>query len=185
MIFLIRHATPKIDYTSCDYKTAQLRLQDYNQTKDIEESEIAKFLLTELFQKIKESNPVVYCSPVARAERTCQLLFGYIDDYIINSDLSEVGLNIFPLPLVKLKVRTWFLLSRIAWLLRLSSEPEKVKHAKCRAQRLLPQLEQEGNVAIVSHGYLMHYLKKRLVKNQFQSRAAFKHGCFTVEVWDK
>lgn len=185
MIILIRHATPRIDYTSCDYHTAQLRLQDYNQTKDIEESEIAKFLLTQLFQKIKKINPVVYCSPVGRAERTCQLLFSYVDDYIVNPELTEVGLKIFPLPLVKLNVRTWFLLSRVAWLLRLSGEQEKVRHAICRSQRLLPQLEQETNVAIVSHGYFIHYLKKQLKKKQFQLREVFRQGCFTVEVWGK
>ncbi len=185
MIFLIRHATPKIDYSACDYRAAQVRLQEYNQTREIEESEIEQFLLSELFQEIKASNPVVYCSPVARAERTCQLLFSHIDRYVINPDLSEVGLRISPLPWVKLKVRTWFLLSRIAWLLRLSGEPEKVRHAVRRSQQLLPQLEQQENVALVSHGFLMHYLKKRLTKQQFRPRATFKQGCFTVECWDK
>lgn len=96
MIFLIRHATPKIDYTSCNYQAAPLRLQDYNRTKNIEEDEIFKFRLTALFHKIKENNPIVYCSPIASAEHTCQLLFSHVDNYIIDADLSEIGLKIPP-----------------------------------------------------------------------------------------
>ncbi|PHM70950.1 phosphoglycerate mutase family protein [Xenorhabdus kozodoii] len=185
MIVLIRHATPKIDYSSCNYQTAQQRLREYNQTQDVEEQEIETFLSSALFQEIKARRPVVYSSPVGRAERTCQLVFGHIDGYTIHSELREVGLEITPLPLLKMKIRTWFLLSRLAWLLRMNHAQEKIGHALQRSEALLPFLEQHDDVAIVSHGYLMHYLKKHLKKNRYHVKDRFKQGCFTAEIWEK
>lgn len=185
MIVFIRHATPKIDYSSCNYQAAKDRLQDYNQTEEVEESEIDAFHATTLYKKILERAPVIYCSPVSRAERTCQLLFKHDNNYLINSELREVGLEVFYLPLLKMKVRTWFLISRLAWLLRLSNEKEKVEHAVYRTKGLLPLLEQADDVVIVSHGYLIHYLKKHLRNKHYKVSDCFKQGCFTVEVWEK
>lgn len=185
MIVLIRHATPKIDYSSCNYQTAKRRLQDYNLTEDIEENEINTFLSSSLFLKIKERDPIIYSSPVGRAVRTCQLLFKHADSYTIKPELREVGLEILFLPLLKIKVRTWFLLSRIAWLLGLSNEKEKVKHAVYRSEHLFPLLEFNDDVVIVSHGYLIHYLKKILKKKQYKISGSFKQGCFTAEIWEK
>ncbi|MEI2266235.1 histidine phosphatase family protein [Erwinia sp. CGal63] len=185
MIVLVRHATPKIDYSRCCYRTARERLNDYDQTREVDEQEIQRFFASPVYQNIGNKELRVYSSPTGRAERTCQLLFHAVDDYVTEPNLKEVSLSIFPVPLLKMKVRSWFLLSRLAWLAGFSREKERARHAVQRAVDFFPVLEENENVAIVSHGYFMHYLKKELRKNRYRQGEIFREGCFTVEVWDK
>jgi hypothetical protein len=44
VIYLIRHATPLIDYGRCGAASAKVLLDEYNQTSSIDEAEIADFL---------------------------------------------------------------------------------------------------------------------------------------------
>jgi hypothetical protein len=70
------------------------------------------------------------------------------------------------------------------WLLRISGEQEKSRHAVRRSQRLLPQRggRQRGDC----FAWLFDALPEKTVdKKSLQLRKAFKQGCFTVEVWEK
>ncbi|MDE9460329.1 histidine phosphatase family protein [Xenorhabdus bovienii] len=185
MIILIRHATPKIDYSTCNSKLAQQRLLSYNETRDIDESEMDEFMASSLYQKIKDANPVVYSSPVGRAERTCQVLFQQPNNYFIKGELKEVDLEICHLPFIKMKVRSWFFFSRLVWILGIGKEKEKMKHAAIRANRVFKLLDENKNIVIVSHGYLIHYVKKELKKHHYNNIDKYKKGCFTVELYDK
>ncbi len=185
MIILIRHATPLIDYTRCDYKTACARLVDYNETKNIDEKEIDNFKASLLYQKIKRSDPLIYCSPLARAERTCQILFhDQNNSFRTDEQLREVELDILPIPLVKMSVRSWFFISRLAWLFGISNVENKT-HAIGRAQYAYNLLKSDNNIAVISHGYLIYYIKNQLRKSKYKKIETYHEGCFSVEVYDK
>jgi broad specificity phosphatase PhoE len=183
MIVLIRHSTPIIDYSRCDNKVACDRLNEYNRTDNINISEIERFSSEALAEVIFNKEIIVYSSPIPRAEITCRKLFSNYD-YKLNDSLKEVELKIINLPFIKLKLKTWFLLSRLRWLAGIGSETETVRDAKRRANHVVNNILQD-DVAIVSHGFFIHYLKKILCKKKYKVTNRYRCGCFTVEILNK
>lgn len=180
MIALIRHATPMMDYSRCSVQEARHRLTEYNTTPHINSAEIEDLFDDPIYQDLCDNTQQVYCSPIARAEQTCKAIFGE-DNYVISDSLREVELAIYPLPLVKLTLKNWFLVSRVAWHLGVGAEHEKVVDARLRAKNLAENL-MANQMAIVSHGYLIHYVKSMLMRRHYKVRKTFRSGCLTVEL---
>ena len=186
MIILVRHATPLIDYSPCRYRVAKQRLNDYQTTDEIALEEIAAFNQHPLAARLKSTDPLIYCSPMPRAQRTYQLLFGSSHNVYIWASLKEVVLTLLPLPWISLKVRSWFAVSRFAWLLGLTTQRETQYAAIHRARKVVELLKQQSdnNIALVSHGCFLHYVKQQLRQQRYRKVANFQQGCFHIEIYE-
>jgi broad specificity phosphatase PhoE len=168
VIYLIRHATPLVDYKPCNARSAKLRLDEYNQTSSIDEA---------------EAN--IMSSPVNRAYATACRLF---DVARIQQDarLREFDLRLSNIPVVKMGLRHWFALHRILWLLGISLGAASRKAEHQRALGVADELYKIGGEAgkatiIVSHGMFLRTVSKALQKRGMQAHRVYRSGCFTVE----
>jgi hypothetical protein len=107
VIYLIRHATPLIDYQPCNARSAKLLLDEYNQTSSIDEAEIAAFLSQpDVSQVLLASEANILSSPVNRAYATACRLF---DVARIRQDarLREYDLLLSSIPVLRMGLRHW------------------------------------------------------------------------------
>lgn len=185
MIYLIRHATPLIDYKPCNARSAKLLLDEYNQTSSIDEAEIAAFLSQSgVSQELLASEASIISSPVNRAYATACRLFdvGRIQQ---DARLREYDLRLSSIPVLKMGVRHWFALHRILWLLGISLGAASRKAEHQRALGVADELyksEAGKTMIIVSHGMFLRTVRKTLQKRGMQARRVYRSGCFTVEL---
>ncbi|MBO1539928.1 histidine phosphatase family protein [Pseudomonas sp. OA65] len=184
VIYLIRHATPLIDYKPCNARSAKLRLDEYNQTSSIDEAEIAAFLSQpDVSQLLLASEASIMSSPVNRAYATACRLFdmGRIQQ---DARLREFDLRLSSIPVLKMGLRHWFALHRILWLLGISLGAVSRKAEHQRALGVADELyanEAGKTTIIVSHGMFLRTVRKTLQKRGMQARLVYRSGCFTVE----
>ncbi len=89
MIYLIRHATPLIDYKPCNAHSAKLLLDEYNQTSSIDEGEIAAFLSQpDLSQVLWRPKPTSFPRPSTEPTRRHA---GYSKPHVSNRMLDYVN----------------------------------------------------------------------------------------------
>ncbi|QGA50170.1 phosphoglycerate mutase family protein [Pseudomonas brassicacearum] len=187
MIYLIRHATPLIDYKPCNAHSAKLLLDEYNQTSSIDEDEIAAFLRQpDLSQVLLATEANIISSPVNRAYATACQLF---DATRIQQDvrLREYDLRLSSIPVLKMGLRRWFALHRILWLLGISMGAASLKAEHQRALGVADELykscgESGKTTIVVSHGMFLRTVRKTLQKRGLQARRVYRSGCFTVEL---
>lgn len=186
VIILVRHATPNVDYSWCSYKKARELIKEYDTTDNIAIEEVHRYLGSGYYNRLIGLRiDKIICSPLPRAQITCQTLFGS-KEYVVNDNFKEAENDIGFLPFIRLKLRHWFLINRIKWWLGLSSKKIETKdelfHRICRA--FLDIQKVKGNVAVVAHGVFLTYLKRNWFKhNHYKLVDRYKHGCFTVEVF--
>lgn len=185
MIYLIRHASPQVDYGRCNSALAKVRLDEYNQTALIEEDEITGFMnRPELSQALLMADATILSSPVNRAYATACRLF---DEGRIQRDhrLHEYDLRLSGMPLLRMGLRQWFALHRVAWLLGLSlgAVPRKAEYrrAVAIADELRASAETGKTLVVVSHGMFLRTVRKTLQKKGMQAHTVYRSGCFTVE----
>lgn len=109
-----------------------------------------------------------YSSDLPRAVKTAQKL--YDGEIIELKALRE--LPIFP-PTninIKLPVVLWLFLGRIAWMLSHKSQVESKLIFSERVRSILEEiiLKNDQDILIVSHGFLMLFLRKELLKQGFR-----------------
>lgn len=184
-VVLVRHATPKVDYSWCGYKRARELINEYDVVPEVATEEIERYLNSDYYNKLKGVKiDKIICSPLIRAQLTCQTVFKN-RDYIVNENFKEAENEIATLPLVRLKLRHWFLINRIKWLMGWHSKKIESKvefrHRLCKA--FLDIQASTGNVAIVAHGVFFFYLKDVWLRlNNYEVIDKYRDGCFTVEI---
>lgn len=174
-IYLVRHATPCIDYTRCDCATAQKRLDEYNQTSYIQTEEIAPL-------PNDTQNYAIYCSTSPRAKATATKLYPEQSIHF-SDDLIEFDLRIPQIPWIKLPMKQWVILARLIWLMGLLRHTRSRQQEQYRVKQQLQQiLASNQNCVIIAHGLVNHYLKKLLIKQRKLTRQTIlKHGCFRID----
>lgn len=185
MLILLRHATPLIDYGRCNYQTFTRRHDAYDTTSDVDTNEINGFRQSRLYRCLKkplaERDFRCYCSPLARAKATYQQIFPEMRHRVsIEDDLEEATLNTFAIPLLRLKVRTWFFLFRLFCLLHRHETARLRQRSASVYQRLIA----DHNALLMTHGVLIFFLKKQLRQAGYIQLNTYRNGCLTVEVWD-
>ncbi|MGA9664205.1 MAG: histidine phosphatase family protein [Pseudomonas alloputida] len=186
MIYLIRHASPQVDYSRCGAALAKVRLDEYNHTALIEEDEISGFLnRAQLSQPLLSAEATILSSPVNRAYATACRLFGE-ERVQRDNRLHEYDLRLSAIPLVTMGLRQWFALHRVAWLLGISlgavSRKAEYRRAATFADELhVASTEAGKTVVVVSHGMFLRTVRKRLQRQGMQAQTVYRSGCFTVE----
>lgn len=182
MLFVIRHATPVMDYSDCKFEEALERQDDYNTVTSVSLKEINAFKKSDTFDYIEKLNPKVYTSPLKRAILTSDALF---DSSSIVNDLVEIDMDLVNIPYVKLKVKTWFFISRVVWLLGFNNPKEKPSDVNERITRLIKYIQPNKDTVLVTHGGVMFYLKRHpyIIRN-FKLMHTETYGTLTVEVYE-
>lgn len=188
MIILVRHATPNVDYSPCDYLKARDLTAEYDTTNSLYLHEIEQYFNTSSYYSLKEIEiDKIICSPLTRAQLTCQTLFSG-RDYTINPNFREAETEIGKIPFIKLKLRHWFLINRIKWFMGFNSDKIESKEAFVdRVYRAYINTQSvSGNIAIVAHGVFLKFLKDEwLIDDGYVVIDKYKNGCFTVEILKK
>jgi broad specificity phosphatase PhoE len=168
MIILFRHAKPIIDYGSCDYRRAIDRLKDYNSTFDLKFNDLDS-LRDELKAIVLQNNPVVvYSSGLPRAIATADYIFNPLDlKTNKNFIFSEFDLNLVKLPMVKLRVQSWFFISRITWFMGIRNKAKSLLHEIHRSKTAAKILERDHheNITVILVG---HALMNRFIASYFK-----------------
>lgn len=184
MIYLVRHCTPQIDYSRCNYREAVKRLREYDSTPKIDRSEI-EALSEEVGHIRKIPKLQILSSTRPRSIKTAKALFRD-KIYSIDSkeEFVEFDLRIVKLPLIKLGFRKWLLLSRFLWFIGFTggaeSCAEEIARAKNCALTLIEAEKKMGNVILVSHGLLNCYIEKELTRNRYDRVYKKNSGNFTI-----
>ena len=169
MIILFRHAKPIIDYSSCNYDSAINRLNDYNSTFDLKFDDLGS-LSDDLKAIVFQNNPViVYSSELTRAVATADYIFNPLGITVnIHSIFSEFDLNIFKISKMKLTVRAWFCISRIAWFFGIKNRAKSFLHeihrSKMAAEILQKHYDDNITVILVGHGLMNRFIARHLQK---------------------
>jgi len=166
-IILIRHGEPILD-KQCARSRKAMKQYIY----DYDTARVLPFTKSPVLFSPEEID-TVYASPIVRASDTANKLFGSHFVIIEDSIFREFEREVFPLPLIHLRPKTWGILSRIPWIIGLQSRniegySKAKRRAKSDALFLEQKANQNGRAALVAHGFLNRYLKKYLMKNGWQ-----------------
>jgi broad specificity phosphatase PhoE len=186
MIVLIRHCHPEIDYSRCGYIEAISRVQQYNTTKNVNLKELE--LYAESLETLtKEKNLKVFSSSLSRSLITARAIFGSKFDIDVKDLFVEFDLKILPIPLVKLKFKTWLLISRIIWFFGLLKTSRSFAQERLRAKQCAEILHNntQGNtsnqkVVLVSHGLLNAFIERYLKTKGYTRVEKMKNTCFSI-----
>ena len=127
---------------------------------------------------------VCFTSDLPRAKETALVLASSIPVHI-HSTLREVPFAPFHLPLI-LPKGTWLLLSRLHWLMG-NKILENRKETFNRAEKAIELLEKasENNTLVVTHGFFMHVLIKKLRSLGYEGRIPLYPEYGKVYVFEK
>lgn len=190
MIILVRHATPNVDYGFCHYQRARELMKEYDVVTDIALDEVREFKHTNNYGQIKGVIPgKIFCSPLIRAQLTCGALFKNVP-YQTDNLFKEAENEISALPLIRLKLRHWFMLNRIKWLAGIHSRDiEDLNAFKARVdaafEKVMGEHPENNTVVVVAHGVFLHQFRKLLRERapRWIDGFTFKKGCFTITVY--
>lgn len=120
---------------------------------------------------INHSWDYCYASTLARAEHTAKTLYkGKIEKLseLIEVPFAPIFSTSMPLPLF-----LWQTLSRIAWYLKFSSQPENRSQTQFRIKKFLDEYLNKNSsqkILMVTHGYYMQYLNHELSARGYQGK---------------
>lgn len=182
MIFLLRHCTPKIDYTCCNYIEAVKRLREYNVTTCVKTNEIKKLnnYLSEIFE---QQHVKVLSSSSPRSYVTAKKIFDKQFKIVTDEQFIEFDLKVIKIPFVKLKFRLWLLISRIFWFLGLLKTERNFFDERLRAKecaKKLKEKEKNSAVVLVSHGLINVFIEKYLQKYGYVREYKKTNGNFSI-----
>ncbi|OOF65472.1 histidine phosphatase family protein [Rodentibacter sp. Ppn85] len=179
-IILIRHCTPNMPNRKCTAEQAKQYLIAYDNTEDINLSEIACLSSQTILNEIKQSE-CVYSSPLPRARITAEYLFER-DKIIFCDELKEFNLHIADIPLLSLSVSHWFVISRLLWFIGLNRASKTPSQEKLRVNNFMQKVPIDQNCAIVAHGLVIREMKKILAKQGYRQTFSEKQGCFSITI---
>jgi broad specificity phosphatase PhoE len=166
-IVLLRHGEPDLDKNSRrSYKQMKQFIYDYDtvRVKPIEQVPL-------IIDPSKVD--LIHSSALMRAYNTSEQLYGHEIEISADSLFREFEREVVAFPILKLRPKTWGVWSRIFWVMGFKSNSiESFRQAKSRAKEIAEFLAEDANEnqysVLVSHGFLMRYVKKELIKNEWQ-----------------
>lgn len=175
-IILVRHGKPAIDYPRICHRGFRDYIDDYEEAGLDPKSAPPEELL-DLVKELK----AVFTSDSKRASDSARSLMPEAE-LIADPLFGEAPLAAPKIPIVKLKVPVWAVMSRVLWHAGFHPEIENYRRAKSRAASaadiLLSRARKNQGVAVlVAHGYfnamIGRVLNKRGLKRTGSHRARF------------
>lgn len=177
-IILVRHGRPAI---STDGRTCHRGFRDYIDAYEAAGLDPTSVPPEELQDLMRELT-AVYTSGRPRSQDSARALAPHAE--LITDPLFEEAPLASPrIPLVKLGVPAWAVMSRILWHAGYHPEIENYRRAKVRAKRaadiLTSKAQEDGTAVLVAHGYFNAMIGRELARRGFK-----KAGYHRVRFWN-
>jgi len=177
-IVLVRHGKPAI---STKYKTSHYGFADYidaYEAAGLDPDSVPPEELRDLARGIS----AVYTSHRPRSRESAHAIAPHAE--LISDILFEEAPLASPrIPMIKLGVPAWAVMSRILWHAGYHPEIENYGRSKLRAQKaadiLIAKAKSDGTAVLVAHGYFNAILGRELARRGFRSK-----GHHRVRFWN-
>ncbi len=124
-----------------------------------------------------------YCSDLSRAIETAQHIHN--GDIIKSELIREVPIAPVFKTNIKLPYLFWLVAGRLAWYCSQQSQPETLSQTKDRVRRFVTGILEEGNILIVTHGFLIMQIQKELYNQGFSGKGVTRAKYGEIYVFEK
>lgn len=177
-IVLVRHGKPAI---STKHKTGHRGFASYIDAYEAAGLDPDSAPPEELQDLAKGIN-AVFTSHRPRSQESAKAIAPHAE-LIADALFEEAPLASPPVPLVKLGVPVWAVMSRILWHAGYHPEIENYRRSKIRAKKaadiLTAKAKQDGTAVLVAHGYFNAILGRELSRRGFR-----RQGNHRVRFWN-
>jgi len=177
-VILIRHGQPAIALSP---RASHHGFSDYIDAYEAAGLDPASLPPRELADLIKELRSV-FTSGRARSDQSARALAPHAE-LIADPLFAEAPLASPPIPLLKMRVRKWAVMSRILWHAGYHPQIENFRKARQRARRaadlLVSKAQADGTVVLVAHGYF-----NAMIGRQLRKRGFLRTGSHRVRYWN-
>ncbi len=177
-IILVRHGRPAI---STDHRTSHRGFRDYIDAYEAAGLDPESVPPEELQDLVKELT-AIYTSGKPRSQDSARALAPKAE-LIADPLFVEAPLASPRIPLLRMKVPKWAVMSRILWHAGYHPEIENYRRAKHRAVEasdiLMARARENGVTALVAHGYFNAIIGRELRRRGFR-----KSGSHRVRFWN-
>jgi len=183
-IILIRHGQPDIAPAP---RTSHRGFGDYIDAYEAAGLDPGSAPPEELQDLVGELD-TLFTSGRKRADESARVLAPRAE-LIADPLFAEAPLASPPIPLLRMKVPKWAVVSRILWYAGYHPEIENYRRAKHRAVRaadiLIAKARADGAAALVAHGYFNFLIGRELRKRGFQKTGTHKARYWNDVVYEK
>ena len=177
-IVLVRHGRPAI---STDHRTSHFGFRDYIDAYEAAGLDPSSAPPEEL-QDLARGLTAIFTSQRPRSQESAKAIAPHAQ-LIADSLFEEAPLASPKIPLIKLGVPAWAVMSRILWHAGYHPEIENYRRAKQRAKAaadiLMFKAQEDGTSALVAHGYFNAMIGRELSRRGFK-----KTGGHRVRFWN-
>lgn len=177
-IILVRHGRPAIPTSK---RTSHHGFRDYIDAYEAAGLDPESVPPEELQDLVKELS-AIYTSGRPRSQDSAKALAPHAE-LIADPLFVEAPLASPRIPLLKLRVPAWAVMSRILWHVGYHPEIENYGGAKERAKEaadiLIARAQEDGTTALVAHGYFNAMIGRELARRGFH-----KSGSHRVRFWN-
>jgi broad specificity phosphatase PhoE len=177
-IVLVRHGRPAI---STDQRTSHFGFRDYIDAYEAAGLDPSSAPPEEL-QDLAKGLSAIFTSQRPRSQESAKAIAPHAE-LIADTLFEEAPLASPKIPLIKLGVPAWAVMSRILWHAGYHPEIENYRRAKQRAAAaadiLMFKAQEDGTSALVAHGYFNAMIGRELARRGFK-----KSGSHRVRFWN-
>jgi len=183
-IILVRHGRPAIETAP---RTGHHGFRSYIDDYEAAGLDPASAPPEELQDLVKELS-AVFTSGLARAHESAKALAPNAE-LIADPLFVEAPLASPRIPLLRMKVPNWAVVARILWHAGYHPEIENYRRAKARASHaadiLMRRAREEGQAALVAHGYFNLMIGRELRRRGFVKSGSHRARYWNAVVYEK
>ena len=180
-ILLIRHGQPHLPLAPV---TSHREFGDYigaYEEAGLDPGSLPPRELAELTREL-----AIYASDRPRSHQSARAL---APDPIPDPLFAEAPLAAPPIPLLKMNVAKWAVVSRILWHLGFAPGIENARGARARAEQaadaLIARARKDGAVALVAHGYFNFLIGRVLTRRGFRQRGSHRARYWNTVIYER
>jgi broad specificity phosphatase PhoE len=181
-ILLIRHGQPHLPLSPT---TSHHGFRDYigaYEAAGLDPTSLPPPELAELMRELR----AVYSSDRPRSHQSARALAA---DPILDPMFAEAPLASPPIPLLKMSVPKWAVISRVLWHLGFAPGIENAKAAGVRAHAaadaLVARAQADGSVALVAHGYFNFLIGRVLTRRGFRQSGSHRARYWNTVIYER
>lgn len=183
-IILIRHGKPHIAISP---RTSHHGFRDYIDAYEEAGLDPGNAPPEELQDLAKELT-AIFTSGKPRAQQSAAALAPHAE-LVADPLFAEAPLASPRIPLLKMKVPKWAVVSRILWHVGFSPKIENYRRTKHRAREaadiLMARARREGTTALVAHGYFNFLLGRELRRRGFKKSGSDRARYWNAVIYEK
>ena len=183
-IILIRHGRPNIAVSP---RTSHREFRSYIDAYEAAGLDPESIPPEELQDLLREID-AVYTSERRRSKDSARALAPHAE-LIADPLFAEAPLASPPIPLLKMRVAKWAVMSRILWHAGYHPEIENYRRAKSRAAQaadiLMRRARIDGAAALVAHGYFNYIIGRELKRRGFRKSGTHRAHFWNSVVYEK